>query len=200
MPTTIIGQRASSMTLSSHCRSFDRALEDSGTRRCRTNSRSSTIEGKRPASPVRLWPVTTTEQAMRTRGSSAMKIKLASVFVDDQEKALRFYTEILGFVKKQDVTAGEYRWLTVASPEEPDGTQLLLEPNANPVAKTYQRAIFEQGISAAVFFVDDARQEYDRLKQLGVEFRTEPTDIGPAIFAVLDDTCGNFIQFNQMRA
>jgi len=127
-----------------------------------------------------------------------MKIKVTSVFVDDQAKALTFYSETLGFVKKQDVRAGEYRWLTVASPEEPDGVQLLLEPNNNPAARTYQQAIYEQGIPAASFFVDDVQQEYDRLKQLGVMFRSEPTSAGPAIVAVLDDTCGNLIQLNQV--
>ncbi|HEX6818901.1 MAG TPA: VOC family protein [Ktedonobacterales bacterium] len=127
-----------------------------------------------------------------------MKIKVTSVFVDDQQKALTFYTEVLGFVKKQDVSAGEYRWLTVASPEEPDGTQLLLEPNANPAASAYQQAIFAQGIPATAFFVDDIQSEYERLKSLGVEFRSEPTAAGPATIAVLDDTCGNLIQINQV--
>jgi catechol 2,3-dioxygenase-like lactoylglutathione lyase family enzyme len=134
------------------------------------------------------------------KASNAVKIKVTSVFVDDQAKALTFYTETLGFVKKQDVRAGEYRWLTVASPEEPDGTQLLLEPNANPAARTYQQAIYEQGIPATAFFVEDLRQEYDRLKRLGVAFRSEPTPAGPALIAVLDDTCGNFIQLNQVPA
>ena len=128
-----------------------------------------------------------------------MKIKVTSVFVDDQEKALRFYTEVLGFLKKQDVAAGEYRWLTVASPEDPDGAQLLLEPNANPAAKTYQQAIYEQGIPATAFFVDDAQGEYERLKQLGVSFRSEPANVGPATIVVLDDTCGNLIQLNELH-
>jgi catechol 2,3-dioxygenase-like lactoylglutathione lyase family enzyme len=99
-----------------------------------------------------------------------MKIRLTSVYGDDQTKALRFYTEVLGFVKKSDITAGNYRWLTVVSPEEPDGTQLQLSPNDNPAAKTYQQAIFSQGIPAAMFFVDDVRKEYQRLKGLGVKF------------------------------
>ncbi len=129
-----------------------------------------------------------------------MKIKVTSVFVDDQAKALTFYTERLGFVKKRDITAGQYRWLTVVSPEEPDGVELLLEPNDNLAARAYQQAIYEQGIAATSFFVEDLRQEYDRLKQLGVVFRSEPTDTGPAIIAVLDDTCGNLIQINQVRA
>jgi len=99
-----------------------------------------------------------------------MKIKLSSVFVDDQGKALTFYTGILGFLKKTDISAGNYRWLTVVSPEEPDGTQLLLEPNENPAAKSYQEAIFSQGIPAAMFFVDDLQNEYQRLRTLGVKF------------------------------
>ncbi len=127
-----------------------------------------------------------------------MKILLTSVFVDDQAKALTFYTEVLGFVKKQDVTAGDYRWLTVVSPDQPDGTELLLEPNANPAAKTYQEAIFGQGIPATMFGVDDVRKEYQRLKALGVVFTVEPTRvIGSVMRAVFDDTCGNLIQIVQ---
>jgi len=122
-----------------------------------------------------------------------MKIKLNSVFVDDQEKALKFYTEVLGFVKKVDVPAEEYRWLTVVSPEEPDGTELLLEPNHNPAAKTYQQAIFEQGIPATAFAVEDVQAEYGRLKKLGVVFHSEPTPMGEVTIAVLNDTCGNLI-------
>ncbi len=127
-----------------------------------------------------------------------MKIKLTSVFVDDQGKALTFYTEVLGFVKRSDITAGNYRWLTVVSPEEQDGTQLLLEPNENPAAKTYQRAIFEQGIPAAMFFVDDIQKEYLRLKSLGVKLTMEPTKTPGSTIAVFDDTCGNLIQITQM--
>ena len=127
-----------------------------------------------------------------------MKIKLTSVFVDDQEKALRFYTDVLGFVKSADISAGDYRWLTVVSPEERDGAQLLLEPNENPAAKTYQRAIFEQGISAAMFFSDDIEKEYQRLKSLGVKFTTEPMRTPGSTTAVFDDTCGNLIQITQM--
>lgn len=127
-----------------------------------------------------------------------MKIKLTSVFVDDQEKALKFYTDVLGFVKSADISAGDYRWLTVVSPEERDGTQLLLEPNENPAAKTYQRAIFEQGISAAMFFSDDIEKEYQRLKSLGVKFTTEPMRTPGSTTAVFDDTCGNLIQITQM--
>ncbi|MBI2830992.1 MAG: VOC family protein [Chloroflexi bacterium] len=127
-----------------------------------------------------------------------MRIKLASIFVKDQEKALQFYTGILGFVKKSDVPAGEYRWLTVVSAEEPDGTQLLLEPNSNPTAKAYQEAIFTQGIPATMFFVDDIQKEYGRLKKRGVAFKSGPTKAGPATIAVFEDTCGNLIQIGQV--
>ena len=127
-----------------------------------------------------------------------MRIKLTSVFVKDQEKALQFYTGTLGFVKKSDIPAGEYRWLTVVSPEEPNGTQLVLEPNNNPAARAYQEAIFIQGIPAASFFVDDIHKEYDRLKKMGVAFKSGPTKAGPATIAVFKDTCGNLIQINQV--
>lgn len=126
-----------------------------------------------------------------------MKIYLTSVLVDDQDKALKFYTEILGFVKKADVPVGEFKWLTVVSLEEPDGVQLLLEPNENPAAQTFQKAIFEQGIAATSFAVADVQQEYERLKGLGVTFSTPPTAMGPATIAVFDDTCGNLIQIAQ---
>ncbi len=126
-----------------------------------------------------------------------MQIKLSSVFVDDQAKALAFYTEVLGFVKKTDVSLGEYRWLTVVSPEGPDDIELLLEPNANPAAKTYQRALYEQGIPLTMFYVDDIQGEYRRLTQLGVAFRQEPMSAGPVTIAIFDDTCGNFIQLVQ---
>ena len=130
-----------------------------------------------------------------------MRIKLTGVYVNDQGKALKFYTEILGFVKKADITAGTYRWLTVASPEDPDGTQLVLEPNENPAAKAYQEALFRQGIRAAAFFVDDIQKEYERLKKLGVKFTMEPTKLTgtPSTIAVLDDTCGNLIQITQLH-
>lgn len=127
-----------------------------------------------------------------------MKIKLASVFVDDQEKALQFYTKVLGFVKKADVTMGQYRWLTVVSPQEPDGTQLLLEPSDNPAAQTFKRAIFEQGITATAFVVDDIQAEYARMKKLGVKFKGEPTKTPGPTIAVFDDTCGNLIQIQQL--
>ena len=127
-----------------------------------------------------------------------MKIKLLTVFVDDQAKALKFYTEILGFVKKADVTAYNYRWLTVVSPEEPDGTQLQLAPNTNPAAKTYQEAIFKQGTPAAMFYVDDVQKEYQRLKESGVKFTVEPTKTPGSTIVVLDDTCGNLLQLTQL--
>lgn len=127
-----------------------------------------------------------------------MRIQLTSVFVNDQEAALRFYTDVLGFVKKQDVRAGEYRWLTVASPEQPDGTQLLLEPNANPAAKAFQEALFEQGICAAMFFVDDIQREYDRITGLGARFVSPPSKTPGSMIAMLDDTCGNLIQLTQL--
>ena len=126
-----------------------------------------------------------------------MKIKLNSVIVDDQDKALKFYTEVLGFVKKNDIPMGEARWLTVVSPQGPDDIELLLEPNSNPAAKTYQKAIFEQGIPLTAFAVDDIHYEYERLKKLDVVFHTEPTRIGEATIAVFDDTCGNLIQLYQ---
>ena len=127
-----------------------------------------------------------------------MKIKLTSVFVDDQDKAIRFYTEVLGFVKKQDFPVGEFKWLTVVSPEEPDDVELLLEPNDNQAAKSYQKALIEQGIAQASFAVDDIHKEYERLKGLGVAFMMEPTSAGPATIAVFDDTCGNWIQIYQV--
>jgi len=127
-----------------------------------------------------------------------MKIKLTSVFVEDQEKALKFYTDVLGFVTKTDFTMGTYRWLTVVSPEEPDGAQLQLALNDNPAAKAYQQAIFEQSTPAANFFVADAQAEYARLKNLGATFTKEPTTTPGSTFAVLDDTCGNLIQITQL--
>jgi predicted enzyme related to lactoylglutathione lyase len=130
-----------------------------------------------------------------------MKIKLTSVFVADQEKALVFYTRVLGFVKKMDITAGKFRWLTVVSPEEPDGTQLVLEPNEgfNPAAKLYQEAIFKQGIPAANFFVDDVQGEYDRIRKAGVVFTMAPTKTPGSTIATFDDTCGNLIQLTQLH-
>ena len=126
-----------------------------------------------------------------------MRIILTGVFVDDQDKALKFYTETLGFVLKHDVPAGEYRWITVVSPDAPDGTELLLEPNENPVAQTYQKGLFDQGIPANSFGVTDIHAEHERLKALGVAFAMEPTEMGPVTIAVFDDTCGNLIQMMQ---
>ena len=129
-----------------------------------------------------------------------MKIILTTVFVDDQEKALKFYTEVLGFVKKSDISAEGYRWLTVVSPDDPDGTELLLEPSDTPVAQAYQRGIFEQGIPAASFGVEDTRAEYERLKKLGVKFTTEPTEVVDGVtIAVFNDTCGNLIQIQTLQ-
>jgi predicted enzyme related to lactoylglutathione lyase len=128
-----------------------------------------------------------------------MRIELTSVFVTDQARALTFYTETLGFVKKADIKAGEYRWLTVVSPENKDGAQLVLEPNENPAAKTFQEAIFLQSIPAAAFFVDDIQKEYERLKKLGVKFTMEPTKVTGSTIARLDDTCGNLIQIVQLQ-
>jgi predicted enzyme related to lactoylglutathione lyase len=127
-----------------------------------------------------------------------MKLKVMNVFVDDQEKALKFYTDVLGFAKKMDFSNGPYRWLTVVSPEEPDGMQLQLALNDNPAAKTYQQAIFEQRTPAANFFVADTEAEYARLKNLGVTFTTEPTKTVGSSIAVLDDTCGNLIQITHL--
>ncbi|MFC8585539.1 VOC family protein [Streptomyces sp. NPDC057217] len=126
-----------------------------------------------------------------------MRIHLSSVFVDDQDKALRFYTDVLGFVKKEEVPIGEHRWLTVVSPEDPDGTELLLEPDAHPAVKPYKDALAGDGIPAASFAVEDVRAEFARLSGLGVRFTQEPVDMGPVVTAVLDDTCGNLIQIAQ---
>ncbi len=127
-----------------------------------------------------------------------MKIKLTSIYVDDQEKALRFYTDILGLVKKADFSNGPYRWLTVASPEEPDGTQLQLALNDNPAAKTYQQAMFQQGQPAVMFYTDDVRADYERINANGAQFTMPPTDVTASIIATVNDTCGNLIQLTQL--
>ena len=127
-----------------------------------------------------------------------MKIKLASIYVDDQEKALRFYTEVLGFTKKTDFSQGPYRWLTVASPEEPEGTELQLALNNNPAAKAYQQAMFQQGQPGAMFFTDDVKGDYERIKARGAEFTMPPTDATASTIAMLNDTCGNLIQLTQL--
>ena len=128
-----------------------------------------------------------------------MRINLASVLVDDQDKALKFYTEALGFVKKVEIPLGEHRWLTVVSPEEVDGTQLVLEPDSHPAAGPFKRALVEDGIPFTSFAVDDVRGEYERLRAAGVRFTQEPVDMGPVTTAVFDDTCGNLIQIAAME-
>jgi predicted enzyme related to lactoylglutathione lyase len=127
-----------------------------------------------------------------------MKIRLTSVYVDDQEKALRFYTEVLGFVKKADFSQGPYRWLTVASAEDPNGTELQLALNNIPAAKAYQQAMFQQGQPAAMFFSDDVKGDYERIKGRGAEFTMAPTEVPGATIAKLNDTCGNLIQITQL--
>lgn len=128
-----------------------------------------------------------------------MKIKLMSVYVDDQDKALRFYTEVLGFVKKADYSNGPYRWLTVASAEEAEGTELQLALNENPAAKAYQQAMFQQGQSAANFFSEDLQADYARMQAAGAEFTMPPTDVKYAWIAMVNDTCGNLIQVTQLK-
>ena len=128
-----------------------------------------------------------------------MRINLTSVLVDDQDKALKFYTEVLGFVKKVEIPMGEHRWLTVVSPEDADGTQLVLEPDAHPAAGPFKRALVEDGIPFTSFAVDDVRKEYERLRAAGVRFTQEPVDMGPVTTAVLDDTCGNLIQIASQK-
>jgi predicted enzyme related to lactoylglutathione lyase len=127
-----------------------------------------------------------------------MRIKLTSIMVDDQDKALKFYTEVLGFQKKHELPAGGYRWITVVSPEGPNDLELSLEPNANPAAKTFQKAMFDQGIPLASFETSDIQADFKRLKGLGVAFTQEPMKAGPVIIAVFSDTCGNLIQLHQL--
>jgi catechol 2,3-dioxygenase-like lactoylglutathione lyase family enzyme len=129
-----------------------------------------------------------------------MKIKLTSVIVDDQDRALHFYTEVLGFVKKTEIPAGKFRWLTVVSPEGPDDLELVLEPNENPAASACQRALFEAGIPLTAFAVDDIDKDFERLNKLGVSFRSEPAQAGKTVVAVFDDTCGNLIMLYQSEA
>jgi catechol 2,3-dioxygenase-like lactoylglutathione lyase family enzyme len=126
-----------------------------------------------------------------------LRITVTSVLVDDQDKALDFYTRCLGFQKKDEVPLGEHRWLTVVSPEDPDGPELLLEPDAHPAAKPFKAALAADGIPAMSFAVDDVEQEFERLRALGVEFTRQPTSMGPVTTAVFDDTCGNLIQIAQ---
>jgi catechol 2,3-dioxygenase-like lactoylglutathione lyase family enzyme len=126
-----------------------------------------------------------------------MKIKLNSVAVYDQDKALKFYTDVLGFVKKADIPVGQYKWITVVSPEEPDGTELALEPSDNPATQAFKKALFEQGIPATAFAVEDIQREYERMSRLGVVFTMEPTRTEGPTVAIFDDTCGNLIQIYQ---
>lgn len=126
-----------------------------------------------------------------------MKIIVTSIFVEDQNKALQFYSETLGFVKKHDVPAGEFRWITLVSPDDQEGTEIVLEPNNNPIAKDYQNRLFEEGIPVTMFGVEDIQKEYERLLQLGVKFTMKPTKMGDITIAVFDDTCGNLIQIIQ---
>src|SRR5438034_11284698 len=128
-----------------------------------------------------------------------MKIKVTSVYVDDQDKALRFYTEVLGFAKKTDFSQGPYRWLTVASPEEPDGTELQLALNSNPAAKAYQQALLQQNQPATMFFTDDLQADYERMKERGAEFTMPATDVTASKIAMLKDTCGNLIQITKLK-
>jgi predicted enzyme related to lactoylglutathione lyase len=128
-----------------------------------------------------------------------MKIKVTSIYVDDQEKALRFYTGVLGFEKKNDFSQGPYRWLTVISPEEPNGIELQLASNNNPAAKAYQEAMFQQGQPAIMFFTDDVKADYERIKAHGAEFTMPPTDVTGSAIAMLNDTCGNRIQLTQLK-
>src|SRR5438874_5087401 len=127
-----------------------------------------------------------------------MKIKLTSVYVDDQEEALRFYTAVLGLVKKTDFSQGPFRWLTVASPEDPDGTELQLALNNNPAAKAYQQAIFQQGQPAAMLYTEDVKGDFERIKGRGAQFTMPPTDVTASTIAMLNDTCGNLIQLTQL--
>lgn len=126
-----------------------------------------------------------------------MRIRLVSIHVNDQDRALQFYTEVLGFVKKMDVPSGEHRWLTVVAPDEPDGPQVVLEPDDNPAAKAYQQALYEQGIPALALDTDDLQGDYDRLTSLGVRFTVPPTTESWGSMAILDDTCGNLVQLTQ---
>ena len=127
-----------------------------------------------------------------------MRIRLTNIYVDDQEKALRFYTDVLGFVKKADFSQGSYRWLTVASPEDPDGTELQLALNNNPAAKAYQQAMFQQGQPAAMFYTDNVQADYERATARGAVFTMPPTDVTASKIAMLNDTCGNLVQVTQL--
>jgi predicted enzyme related to lactoylglutathione lyase len=134
----------------------------------------------------------------KSQEENHMKIKLMTVYVDDQDKALRFYTEVLGFAKKTDFSQGPYRWLTLASAEEPDGAELQLERNDNPAAKAFQQAMFQQGQPAAMFYTDDVQRDYERMKAAGAEFTMPPTKVTGSTIAMVNDTCGNLIQIAQL--
>src|SRR5437879_1785189 len=142
---------------------------------------------------------TTRPKPRMSQRRNEVKIKLTSVYVDDQDKALRFYTDVLGFAKKTDFSQGPYRWLTVASPEEPDGTQLQLALNNNPAAKAYQQAIFQKGEPAAMFFTDDIKGDHEQIKACGAEFTMPPTNVTGSTIAMLKDTCSNLIQLTQLQ-
>lgn len=126
-----------------------------------------------------------------------MKIIVTSIFVNDQEKALKFYTETLGFAIKHDVPVGEFRWIALVSPDHPDGTELILEPNNHPAAEEYQKRLYEDGIPVTMFGVEDVNKEYERLQKLGVKFAVEPKEAGGVTIAIFDDTCGNYLQIIQ---
>lgn len=128
-----------------------------------------------------------------------MKIKLTTIYVDDQEKALRFYTDVMGFVKKADFSQGPYRWLTVTSAEEPEGTELQLALNNNPAAQAFQQAMFQQNQPASMFFTDDVAAEYERMKAGGAQFTMPPTDVTASTIAIVNDTCGNLVQITQLK-
>jgi catechol 2,3-dioxygenase-like lactoylglutathione lyase family enzyme len=144
--------------------------------------------------PTPLKDIVARCRSMTEKEVEAVRVNLASVLVDDQDKALRFYTEVLGFVKKADMPLGEARWLTVVSPEEPDGPELVLEPNGHPAAKPFKQALVDDGIPFTSFAVDDVKAEYERLRALGVRFTQEPLEMQAVTTAVFDDTCGNLIQ------
>src|SRR5580693_5557088 len=171
-----------------------------GPHRCsRTPSRSPFRSDRPVATREREDPRQTETKSKQRKRRNKMKIKVTSIYVDNQDKALRFYTEVLGFAKKADFSQGPYRWLTVASPEEPDGTELQLALNNNPAAKAYQQALFQQSQPAAMFFSDDVQAEYERINGRGAEFTMPPTDVTASKIAMLKDTCGNLIQVTQLK-
>jgi len=145
-------------------------------------------------------PAAETTPGQPAAAHAGLQIKHASVYVDDQDKALRFYTEVLGFVKKTEVPLGGHSWLTVVSPDEPDGVELVLEPDEHPAARPFKQALVADGIPYTSFAVDDVQKEYERLIALGVRFTQPPTEMGPVTTAVLDDTCGNLIQITALSS